>query len=247
MSASRQHAQDLRKGASVLPEWVKDAARATLAPVVRLAIALRLTPNTITVIGLVITIVAALLVANGQLLVGAAILTAGSLLDAVDGALARATDGGTPFGGFLDSTLDRVGDAAIFGGLVLYFAGIHKNLLAAGLALACLILGFVVSYSKARAEGLGMTAAVGIAERADRLLVSIRSSRPVFKVEEWKLSAALDKVTSIAGLKVAFIADTREVQMSQEYIALLGRQRGLQFESFESEAAALAWLTSSSA
>jgi hypothetical protein len=85
------------------------------------------------------------------------------------------------------------------------------------------------------------------AARADRLLVSIRSSRPVFKVEEWKLSAALDKVMSIAGLKVAFIADTRELQMSQQYIALLGRQRGLQFESFESEAAALAWLTSSSA
>jgi hypothetical protein len=81
---------------------------------------------------------------------------------------------------------------------------------------------------------------------ADRLLVSIRSSRPVFKVEDWKLSAALDKVMSIAGLKVAFIADVREVQMSQEYIALLGRQRGLQFESFDSEAEALAWLTSSS-
>jgi hypothetical protein len=80
----------------------------------------------------------------------------------------------------------------------------------------------------------------------DRLLISIRSSRPVFKVEQWKLSAALDKVMSIAGLKVAFIADTREVQMSQEYIALLGRQRGLQFESFDSEPEALAWLTSSS-
>ena len=83
------------------------------------------------------------------------------------------------------------------------------------------------------------------ARHADRLLVSIRSSRPVFKVEEWKLSAALDKVMSIAGLQVAFIADTREVQMSQEYIALLGRQRGLDFQSFESEQAAVAWLTSS--
>jgi hypothetical protein len=83
------------------------------------------------------------------------------------------------------------------------------------------------------------------AGHADRLLISIRSSRPVFKVEEWKLSAALDKVMSIAGLKVAFIADVREVQMSQEYIALLGRQRGLEFQSFDSEAAALAWLTSS--
>ncbi len=78
-----------------------------------------------------------------------------------------------------------------------------------------------------------------------KLLISIRNSRPVFKVEQWKLSAALDKVTSIADLRVAFIGDTREVQMSQQYIALLGRQRGLEFETFESEAAALAWLASS--
>ena len=80
----------------------------------------------------------------------------------------------------------------------------------------------------------------------DKLLISIRKSRPVFKVEEWKLSAALDKVMRIPGLQVAFIADTREVQMSQQYIALLGRQRGLKFETFDSEPAALAWLTSSS-
>lgn len=83
------------------------------------------------------------------------------------------------------------------------------------------------------------------AGQAGKVLISIRNSRPVFKVEEWKLSAALDKVVSIAGLKVAFIADTREVQMSQQYIALLGRQRGLRFESFDSGPAALAWLTSS--
>ena len=80
----------------------------------------------------------------------------------------------------------------------------------------------------------------------DKLLISIRNSRPVFRVEQWRLTAALDQVMSIPGLKVAFIADTRELQMSQQYIALLGRQRGLQFESFDSEKAALAWLTSSS-
>lgn len=75
-----------------------------------------------------------------------------------------------------------------------------------------------------------------------RVLISIRHSRPVFKVEEWKLSAALDQVMSLAGLRVAFVADTREVALSQQYIALLGRQRGLKFEAFSTEAAALAWL-----
>jgi hypothetical protein len=85
-----------------------------------------------------------------------------------------------------------------------------------------------------------------LAGPVDRLLVSIRDSRPVFRVEQWRLSAALERIMGIAGLKVAFIADTRELHMSQQYIALLGRQRGLRFEAFGSEAAALAWLTSSS-
>ena len=84
------------------------------------------------------------------------------------------------------------------------------------------------------------------AKPAKRVLISIRNSRPVFKVEAWKLSAALDKVMSIEGLRVAFIADTRELQMSQEYIALLAQQRGLQFRAFDTEPAAVAWLTSSS-
>ena len=174
MSASRQHAQDLRKGASVLPEWVKDAARATLAPVVRLAIALRLTPNTITVIGLVITIVAALLVANGQLLVGAAILTAGSLLDAVDGALARATDGGTPFGGFLDSTLDRVGEAILYIGIGAWLlAAIDEPALPMLALMVALAGSFLVSYAHARAQGIGFAANVGLAPRTERLVLVI--------------------------------------------------------------------------
>lgn len=174
MSASRQHAQDLRKGASVLPEWVKDAARATLAPVVRLAIALRLTPNTITVIGLFITIVAAVLVANDQLLVGAAILTAGSLLDAVDGALARATDGGTPFGGFLDSTLDRAGEAILYIGIGAWLLAALDQPALPMLALMVALAGsFLVSYAHARAQGIGFAANVGLAPRTERLVIVI--------------------------------------------------------------------------
>lgn len=80
-----------------------------------------------------------------------------------------------------------------------------------------------------------------------KLLISTRQSRPVFKVEDWKLSAALDQVMSIPGLKVAFVSDTRELAMSQDYIALLGRQRGLDFQAFGAdESAAISWLTSAS-
>jgi CDP-diacylglycerol---glycerol-3-phosphate 3-phosphatidyltransferase len=174
MSASRQHAEDLRRGASVLPEWVKEAGRAILAPVVRLAIALHLTPNTITVIGLLITIVASVMIANGLLLAGAAVLTAGSLLDAVDGALARAQGGGTAFGGFLDSTLDRAGEATLFigigGWMLTSLEATTWPMLALMLALAG---SFLVSYSHARAEGIGLAANVGLAPRTERLVIVI--------------------------------------------------------------------------
>jgi CDP-diacylglycerol---glycerol-3-phosphate 3-phosphatidyltransferase len=174
MSASRQHAAELRRGRSVLPGWVKEAGRAGLAPVVRLAISLHLTPNTITVIGLLITLGASVLVANGFLLVGAAILTGGSLLDAVDGALARAQGGGTAFGSFLDSTLDRAGEAILFIGIGAWLLGNLADPTWPMLALLVALAGsFLVSYSHARAQGIGLAANVGLAPRTERLVLVI--------------------------------------------------------------------------
>lgn len=172
MSASR-HAHDLARG-SVLPAWVKQAGRAVLAPVVRLALALHLTPNTITIIGLLITLAAAVLIANGQLLVGAAILTAGSLLDAVDGALARAQGGGTAFGGFLDSTLDRAGEAILYIGIGAWLLVSLPDPTWPVLALMVALAGsFLVSYSHARAQGIGLGAEIGLAPRTERLVLAI--------------------------------------------------------------------------
>jgi CDP-diacylglycerol--glycerol-3-phosphate 3-phosphatidyltransferase len=174
MSASRQHARELRKGAAVLPDWVKEAVRGILAPVVRLAIALHLTPNTITVIGLLITIVAAALIAGGWLLVGAAVLTAGSLLDAVDGALARAQGGGTSFGSFLDSTLDRASEAILYIGIAAWFLNTLADPMWPVLAVTIALAGsFMVSYARARAEGIGLSASVGLAPRTERLVLGI--------------------------------------------------------------------------
>ena len=165
---------ELRRSASVLPSRLKAAGRGLLSPVVRLAIALHLTPNTITVIGLGITIVAAVLVATDFLLVGAALLIAGSLLDAVDGALARATSGATSFGGFLDSTLDRAGEAILYIGigtwLVLHVADPVLPLVA---LMAAMAGSFLVSYAHARAQGIGLAADVGLAPRTERLILVI--------------------------------------------------------------------------
>ncbi|RPI39118.1 MAG: hypothetical protein EHM59_22430 [Betaproteobacteria bacterium] len=76
-----------------------------------------------------------------------------------------------------------------------------------------------------------------------RVLISIRSSRPVYKVDTWNLNAALDQLVGLKGLRVAFIADSKELAMSQEYIALLARQRGLDFRLFPAEKEAAEWLT----
>jgi len=93
--------------------------------------------------------------------------------DMLDGVLARLQGSTGQFGAFLDSTLDRVGDAAVFGGLAIWLAtGGHDKVLAA-VALFCLVAGLLVSYARARAEGIGVKADVGIAERTERLLIGL--------------------------------------------------------------------------
>lgn len=174
MSASPEQARDLPRGTSLLSARVKESGRAVLAPVVRLAMRLHLTPNGITVLGLGITIVASILVGSGQLLIGAGLLTGGSLLDAVDGALARAQGTGTAFGGFLDSTLDRSGEAIVYIGIGAWLMSSQPDPIWPMLALMVALAGsFLVSYSHARAQGIGLTADVGLAPRTERLVLLI--------------------------------------------------------------------------
>lgn len=174
MSASHPSAHDLRRGDSLLSARAKELGRALLAPVVRLAISLHLTPNTVTVVGFAIVVVAAGLVGTGSLLAGAAVLVAGSLLDAVDGALARATGGTTAFGSFLDSTLDRAAEATLYGGVAAYYlAGSADPTWPVLLALVAMGASFMVSYTRARAEGIGVTATVGLAPRMERLVLLV--------------------------------------------------------------------------
>jgi len=95
------------------------------------------------------------------------------MADMLDGALARVKGTSGVFGAFLDSTLDRVADAAVFGGLAVWFMlGGHSTLMA-GVAMYCLVAGALVSYAKARAEGLGLRCDVGLAERTERLVIGL--------------------------------------------------------------------------
>lgn len=145
-----------------------------LTPVARVLLRLGVSPDVVTLVGTLGVCVGALaFYPRGELFWGTIVITAFVFSDTVDGIMARSSNRSSTWGAFLDSTLDRLGDAAVFGGLVLYYAGRGDDMVTAALALACLVLGSVVSYARARAEGLGMTASVGIAERADRLVAAL--------------------------------------------------------------------------
>jgi CDP-diacylglycerol--glycerol-3-phosphate 3-phosphatidyltransferase len=129
------------------------------------------TPNAITVTGTVgVTAGALWLFPTGHLLAGTLVCTGFVLADMLDGALARVKGTSGALGAFLDSTLDRVADAAVFAGITIWLARQHQGALAC-VALFCLVTGGLVSYAKARAEGLGLSADVGVAERTERLLI----------------------------------------------------------------------------
>ncbi|MDM4718411.1 CDP-alcohol phosphatidyltransferase family protein [Micromonospora sp. WMMA1363] len=140
-------------------------------PLARRLLRAGVTPNAVTVTGTLGVLVGALgFGARGDLVAGALIVTVFALTDLLDGTMARMSGGSTRFGAFLDSSMDRVADSAVFGA-VAYWLATQQQESGVAAALVCLAAGGLVSYGKARAEGLGMTCNVGIAERTERLLI----------------------------------------------------------------------------
>ncbi|HEY8725950.1 MAG TPA: CDP-alcohol phosphatidyltransferase family protein [Gaiellaceae bacterium] len=136
----------------------------------------RVTPNALTTAGVSLCLAAAVVVYfedHDKLLfywLGAFVFVVGSILDILDGALARAGGKTTPFGSFLDSTTDRVGEGAMLGAIALIFAR-HGNEVALGATIAAIAGSFLVSYTRAKAEALGLRGDVGFGSRAERVVV----------------------------------------------------------------------------
>jgi CDP-diacylglycerol--glycerol-3-phosphate 3-phosphatidyltransferase len=136
----------------------------------------RVTPNALTASGVTLCAAASVLVYfeyRHEILffwVGAVVFVVGSLLDILDGALARLSGKGTPFGAFLDSTTDRVSEGFMLGSIALIFHR-HGNEVALAFAFAAVAGSFLVSYTRARAEALGLKGDVGIGSRAERVVV----------------------------------------------------------------------------
>jgi CDP-diacylglycerol--glycerol-3-phosphate 3-phosphatidyltransferase len=155
----------------MLNRYARVLFTAVFTPIARLLLRWGISPDVVTLVGTAGVCGGALgFYPRGEFFWGTIVISLFVFSDLVDGTMARLSDRSSRWGAFLDSTLDRVGDAAIFGGIALWFAGDGHDVLLAALSLWCLAMGGVVPYAKARAEALGMTANVGIAERADRLV-----------------------------------------------------------------------------
>jgi CDP-diacylglycerol--glycerol-3-phosphate 3-phosphatidyltransferase len=154
-----------------------DSARAFASrfvdPVAKLMLRFGVSPDVVTLVVTVATCAAALIcVPEQRWFLGALLIAFFVSFDLLDGTMARMSGRSGPWGAFLDSTLDRVADGAIFGGMLLGFANVG-DLRTATAALACLVGGAVVSYAKARAESINVECNVGIAERAERVMLAL--------------------------------------------------------------------------
>lgn len=146
---------------------------AVMTPPAKLLWRLHVPPDAVTWLGTALVVAASLLtIPRGLLWQGGLLVLVLVLSDGLDGQLARISGQSSTYGAFLDSSLDRVADGALFGAIILYFAGPVHSELWAGIALWALMAGQVTSYVKARGESLGLDANGGVAARADRIVVA---------------------------------------------------------------------------
>jgi CDP-diacylglycerol--glycerol-3-phosphate 3-phosphatidyltransferase len=149
----------------------KNGVRAAFDPMGRWLTSAGVSPDAVTIVGTVgVVIGSVVFAARGHLVAATIVISVCALLDVLDGAMARARGTSSRYGALLDSTMDRVADGAIFGALAWWLATTGQRVLAA-VTLVCLVGGQIVSYVRARAEGLGLRCDVGFAERMERLIL----------------------------------------------------------------------------
>lgn len=151
-------------------DWRHNLAERFTTPAARVLSKTGVTPNTLTVMGFLVSVAAGVLIATEYFVVGGLVTLFAGAFDLLDGPVARATGKTTKFGGFLDSILDRLSEAAVIAGILAYYAfneGTWESLLAFG----CFVGSVMVSYLRARAEGLGIKCEVGVFTRAERVIV----------------------------------------------------------------------------
>ncbi|NDJ86824.1 MAG: CDP-alcohol phosphatidyltransferase family protein [Chloroflexi bacterium] len=155
---------------TTLSDQVRQMTHGVLTPIARLAHQAGIHPDTITIIGTLLVGIAALAIISEHLLVAGVIVLIGLPLDALDGAVARLRGPHRPFGAFFDSTLDRYADGMLFGALAIYGSQTGSDMIL-GLAIITMIGAFLISYTRARAEGLGLDCKIGLLSRFERTVI----------------------------------------------------------------------------
>lgn len=151
---------------SFVQGWIRNSVDGLVTPLARRGV----TPNTVTVLGFVFNLVTAAVIASGHLSTGGGLLFLSGIFDMLDGALARVSARQSDFGAFLDSLLDRYSEATVLLALIFVFT-IRGNTPAVLLVYAVAVGSILISYARARAEGLGLECAVGIAPRPERVFI----------------------------------------------------------------------------
>ena len=180
---------------SIVPKVAATGARGALAPIARALHSMGVSANAVTATGLLLTLAVAVILGSGQPGVALLVLLAGTLADAIDGQVARLSGGGTRLGAFLDSTFDRLSDAALCVA-ALIVGGTHGDALLFVSGIVALVSGSLVPYIRAKAESLGLTASIGLAPREARLALIILG------VAAWAVTGSL----SLFAAAVAFVA-----------------------------------------
>lgn len=167
---------DLRR-LTLLPDPLKNAFLGWIDPIADGLIRAGLTPNRITTLSILVLLASGAAFGLGALHLGGLLLLVSGIFDLLDGKVARRTGLESKFGAFYDSSMDRLGEGALFTGIAIFYmtsairsAGERLPVLALGLCFSSLIGAFLVSYTRARAEGLGLEAKVGVAQRAERIV-----------------------------------------------------------------------------
>lgn len=158
----------------LVPQWLETAWQDLTLPISRVLVRVGVRPNHVTVVGILLILIAAVLYGMGHVRLGGTFLLLSGWTDVMDGQVAREGGMATKFGAFFDSTLDRVGDGLTFIGIGAFFL-LYPGDLAwrQGVVILCMVAvmaSLLVSYARARAEGLGLDGKVGIAQRAERIL-----------------------------------------------------------------------------
>jgi CDP-diacylglycerol--glycerol-3-phosphate 3-phosphatidyltransferase len=213
----------------LLPDWIKNGYLRLIDPVANWLVKRGVHPNTITIVGTLCTVVGGVIYATGHIRTGGFFLGITALFDVLDGTVARRSNKSSMFGAFLDSTLDRLADGFVLGGIAVFYATsrVHGSLPLMLTALLGLVGAFLTSYTRARAESLGLDAKVGLLQRPERVvLLSAPQALFGLVLDGWVLAIIIVILTVTAWItviqRVAFVytattrADEAEARTESE-------------------------------